>query len=45
VRQYPTKHILVCTVSNAAADEITRRLSKTIPINLIYRMYAPSREW
>ncbi|KYQ47345.1 Putative helicase MOV-10 [Trachymyrmex zeteki] len=45
VRQYPTKNILVCTVSNAAADEITKRLIKHIPINLIYRMYAPSREW
>ncbi|KYN40403.1 Putative helicase MOV-10 [Trachymyrmex septentrionalis] len=45
VRQYPTKNILVCTLTNAAADEITQRLIKNIPINLIYRMYAPSREW
>ncbi|KYM99302.1 Putative helicase mov-10-B.1 [Cyphomyrmex costatus] len=45
VRQYPTKNILVCTLSNAAADEITKRLIKSIPTNLIYRMYAPSREW
>ncbi|XP_012063839.1 PREDICTED: putative helicase MOV-10 [Atta cephalotes] len=45
VRQYPMKNILVCTLSNAAADEITKRLIKNIPINLIYRMYAPSREW
>ncbi|XP_011708077.1 PREDICTED: putative helicase MOV-10 [Wasmannia auropunctata] len=46
VRHYPSKNILVCTVSNAAADEIAKRLIKQqIPKNLIYRMYAPSREW
>ncbi|XP_071557850.1 putative helicase MOV-10 [Temnothorax nylanderi] len=45
VRQFPTKNILVCTSSNAAADEITKRLIKYIPTNLIHRMYAPSREW
>ncbi|KYN14070.1 Putative helicase MOV-10 [Trachymyrmex cornetzi] len=45
VRQYPTKNILVCALSNAAADEITKRLIKYIPINMISRMYAPSREW
>ncbi|XP_024893645.1 putative helicase MOV-10 isoform X1 [Temnothorax curvispinosus] len=45
VRHFPTKNILVCTSSNAAADEITKRLIKYIPTNLIYRMYAPSREW
>ncbi|KAL6265201.1 hypothetical protein P5V15_005285 [Pogonomyrmex californicus] len=47
VRQFPTKNILVCTVSNSAADEITKRLlaTKNIPANMIYRMYAPSRDW
>ncbi|XP_036139597.1 putative helicase MOV-10 isoform X2 [Monomorium pharaonis] len=45
VRQFPTKNILMCTVSNAAADEITKRLTKNVPMNLIHRMYAPSREW
>ncbi|XP_011684301.1 PREDICTED: putative helicase MOV-10, partial [Wasmannia auropunctata] len=44
VRHYPSKNILVCTVSNAAADEIAKRLSKQIPTNLICRMYARFRE-
>ncbi|XP_011861509.1 PREDICTED: putative helicase mov-10-B.1 isoform X2 [Vollenhovia emeryi] len=42
--QLPTENILVCTASNAAADEITKRLIEYIPKKLIYRMYAPSRE-
>ncbi|XP_011348599.1 putative helicase MOV-10 isoform X2 [Ooceraea biroi] len=43
--QQPTTYILVCTGSNAAADEITKRLIKYVPQNIIYRMYAPSRAW
>ncbi|XP_014473280.1 PREDICTED: putative helicase mov-10-B.1, partial [Dinoponera quadriceps] len=45
VRQDPSKNILVCTSSNAAADEITRRLIQYLPAQIIYRMYAPSRHW
>lgn len=36
--------ILVCTPSNAAADEITKRLIKNVPMNLIFRMFSPSRD-
>ncbi|TGZ32242.1 putative helicase mov-10-B.1 [Temnothorax longispinosus] len=44
VRHFPTKNILVCTSSNAAADEITKRLIKYIPTNLIYRMSTVKNE-
>ena len=36
--------ILVCTPSNAAADEITKRLVRNVPDKLIYRMFSPSRD-
>lgn len=39
-----SNRILVCTPSNAAADEITKRLVRNIPENLIYRMFSPSRD-
>ncbi|XP_014214561.1 putative helicase mov-10-B.1 [Copidosoma floridanum] len=38
-------HVLVCTPSNSAADEITKRLLKYIDDeNSIHRMYSPSKE-
>lgn len=37
-----TKKILVCAQSNAAADEITIRLSNTLTENQMFRMYAKS---
>ncbi|EFN85410.1 Putative helicase MOV-10, partial [Harpegnathos saltator] len=45
VKQDPTKHILVCTSSNAAADEITSRLLRHLPAQIMYRMYASSKRW
>nr|XP_012215689.1 PREDICTED: putative helicase MOV-10 isoform X1 [Linepithema humile] len=43
IRQHPTENILVCTTSNAAADEITTRLIGKVPKNILCRIYAPSR--
>ncbi|XP_029676373.1 helicase MOV-10-like [Formica exsecta] len=45
VKHYPMKNILVCATSNAAVDEITKRLIGNVPANIVYRMYAPSRPW
>lgn len=36
--------ILVCTPSNAAADEVTKRLLNNVPSNLVFRMFSPSRD-
>ncbi|XP_012151887.1 putative helicase mov-10-B.1 [Megachile rotundata] len=44
-KQYKTKNILVCTSSNAAADEITKRLLTVLPCKDVFRMYAPSKPW
>lgn len=44
-KQYKTKNILVCTSSNAAADEITKRLLAVLPCKDVFRMYAPSKNW
>ncbi|XP_046486556.1 putative helicase MOV-10 [Neodiprion pinetum] len=41
----PSNHILICTPSNAAADEILKRLLKNIPEQDVYRMYGSSRNW
>lgn len=41
----PSSHILICTPSNAAADEILKRLLRNIPQQDIHRMYGPSRNW
>ncbi|XP_072767482.1 putative helicase mov-10-B.1 isoform X2 [Anoplolepis gracilipes] len=46
VKHYPMKNILVCATSNAAVDEIAKRLLiGNVPANIVYRMYAPSRLW
>ncbi|XP_029161230.1 putative helicase mov-10-B.1 [Nylanderia fulva] len=45
VKHYPMKNILVCATSNAAVDEITKRLIDNVPANKVYRMYAASRSW
>ncbi|CAL1684703.1 unnamed protein product [Lasius platythorax] len=45
VKHYPMKNILVCATSNAAVDEITKRLIGNVPANIVYRMYALSRPW
>lgn len=44
-RSYPWSRILICTPSNAAADEILKRLLKNVPEQDIHRMYGPSRNW
>ncbi|XP_076234817.1 putative helicase mov-10-B.1 [Calliopsis andreniformis] len=43
--QYKCKHILVCSSSNAAADEIAKRLLTKLPCKDVFRMYAPSKRW
>lgn len=44
IKKNPTGRILICTPSNAAADEISMRLLKnSIPENSLYRMYSSSR--
>ncbi|XP_024941215.1 putative helicase MOV-10 [Cephus cinctus] len=39
-----SSHILICTPSNTAADEITKRLVKFVPPHEIYRMNSPTRQ-
>ncbi|KOC60815.1 Putative helicase mov-10-B.1 [Habropoda laboriosa] len=43
-KHYMSKHILVCTSSNAAADEIAKRLLCILPCKEIFRMYAASTD-
>ncbi|XP_053994760.1 putative helicase mov-10-B.1 [Hylaeus volcanicus] len=43
--QHRTKNVLVCAFSNAAADEIARRLITLLPSKDIFRMYAASMHW
>ncbi|XP_043249748.1 putative helicase mov-10-B.1 [Colletes gigas] len=43
--QWKYKKILVCTSSNAAADEIGKRLLAFLPSKDIFRMYAASKHW
>ncbi|XP_048511780.1 putative helicase MOV-10 isoform X2 [Athalia rosae] len=38
-------HILICTPSNAAADEILKRLLTIVPERDVHRMYGSSRSW
>lgn len=45
LNQHPMEYILVCAGSNAAADEVTKRLLQYVPKNIVYRMYATSRLW
>ncbi|XP_003399605.4 putative helicase mov-10-B.1 isoform X1 [Bombus terrestris] len=42
-KQCKSKNILVCTPSNAAADEITNRLLCLLPHKDVFRMYATSK--
>ncbi|XP_078050465.1 putative helicase mov-10-B.1 isoform X2 [Augochlora pura] len=44
-KRHISKNILVCASSNAAADEITKRLLEFLPCKDIFRIYAPSRNW
>ena len=44
-KQHKFKNILVCASSNAAADEITKRLLAILPCKDIFRMYATSKHW
>ncbi|XP_015432656.1 PREDICTED: putative helicase mov-10-B.1, partial [Dufourea novaeangliae] len=44
-KKHKSKHILVCASSNAAADEIAKRLLALIPNKDVFRMYAPSQHW
>jgi hypothetical protein len=40
----PSSRILISAQSNAACDEITKRLLKILPPTDIYRLYSPSFE-
>ncbi|XP_076642482.1 putative helicase mov-10-B.1 [Halictus rubicundus] len=42
-KRHVSKNILVCTSSNAAADEIMKRLLEIIPSKDIFRIYSPSK--
>ncbi|KOX74484.1 Putative helicase mov-10-B.1 [Melipona quadrifasciata] len=42
-KEYTSKNILVCTSSNAAADEIAKRLLHLLPHKDIFRMYSASK--
>ncbi|CAL7951987.1 unnamed protein product [Xylocopa violacea] len=44
-KQYRSKNILICASSNAAADEIAKRLLHLLPHKDVFRMYAPSQHW
>ncbi|XP_046748757.1 putative helicase MOV-10 [Diprion similis] len=41
----PSNRILICTPSNAAADELLKRLLINVPEQDIHRMYGSSRNW
>lgn len=44
VQQNSTNHVLVCSSSNSACNEITQRLMKIMPDSSLFRMFSSSVE-